>query len=411
MTTTRVLPAEPVVPVQDAARPRVLHIITALGTGGAERQLQSLVEYSATESSTIALYGGGVVADAMRAAGHRVDELGLAGLRGPAKLLAFGRLVRLIRARRPDVVHVHLLAAQLWGIPAARLARVPRVVSSEHSLMDTTIENRPLTPMLRRLYRLLEKLTSHTVAVSTTTKSRLVRWGIAADRISVVDNGIDFDALTFSAAARGTSRESWNAGDSTTVVGAVGRLEPVKRFPELMAAIAPWLLQGDRQLVLVGDGPLRASLAELAGRLEITDRVSILGARPDVPALLSGFDVLVSPSRDETFGMAVIEAMGAGLPVVYAQCPALDELPAHLPGAFPLSRFGASSDRSEAAEATAILAGVDAALTAGSALAAGPDVAKADTARRFPLPADLVTAYGIAGTAAALDRLYVGGYG
>ena len=383
--------------VTGTAAPRVLHLITALGTGGAERQLESLVEHSGSPSSTIALYDGGVVADAMRDAGHRVDELDLGARAGLRKLLAVPTLVRMIRAERPDVVHVHLLAAQLWGIPAARLAGVRTVVSSEHSLMDTTIENRPLTPMLRRVYRVLERLSTHTVAVSETTRGRLLRWKVRPDRITVVDNGIDFDRLAFSAAARATVRREWGAGPDTTVVGAVGRLEPVKRFPQLLAALAPWLRGGDRRLVLAGAGPLADELAAVAARLGVTDRVHLLGARPDVAALLSGFDVLVSPSRDETFGMAVVEGLGAGLPAVYAQCPALDELPTPLPTAFPMAAHGMTVGAADAdtTEAAAILAAVTA------ALAAAP-VDRTDPA----LVAPLRDAYGIDRAAAALDTLY-----
>lgn len=377
--------------------PTVVHIITALGTGGAERQLESLVAHSTTRSRTIALYGGGVVADAMRAAGHRVDELDLGSRTGAGKLRAVPALVRLIREDRPDVVHVHLLAAQLWGIPAARLAGVRHVLSSEHSLMDTTIENRPLTPMLRRVYRVLERLTSHTVAVSETTRSRLLRWGVRSDRISVVDNGIDFDRLAFSGTDRETVRRSWGVGPGTTVVGAVGRLEPVKRFPALLDALAPWLLAGDRHLVLVGDGPLKSSLMGRADDLGVADRVHVLGSRPDIPALLSGFDVLVSPSRDETFGMAVIEALGAGLPVIYAQCPALDELPADLPTAHPLAAYGMTVGAPDAdtTEGAAIIAALTAVLAA-------PDVDRTGAAT---LPA-LRAAYGIDLAAGSLDALY-----
>ncbi|MEO5834280.1 MAG: glycosyltransferase [Nakamurella sp.] len=383
------------VPVTD--HPSVVHIITALGTGGAERQLESLVTHSAGRSRTIALYDGGVVADAMRAAGHRVDELGLGSRTGVRKLLAVPALLRLIREDRPDIVHVHLLAAQLWGIPSARLAGVRHVLSSEHSLMDTTIESRPLTPMLRRVYRVLERLTSHTVAVSETTRSRLLRWGIRSDRISVVDNGIDFDRLAFSAADREIARGAWGVGPGTTVVGAVGRLEPVKRFPALLDALAPWLRTGDRHLVLVGDGPLKAALIERAAALGVADLVHVLGARPDIPALLSGLDILISPSRDETFGMAVVEALGAGLPVVYAQCPALDELSAPLPTAHPLARYGMTvgSPDADTTEGPAIIAALTAVLAAPAA----------DRSGTATLPT-LRDAYGIDRAAASIDALY-----
>jgi glycosyltransferase involved in cell wall biosynthesis len=304
---------------------KVVHIITSLTTGGAERQLELLVGRSADQNAVIALYEGGPVADSLRAAGHPVQILGMHGWR---KALTWFRLALLLRRYRADVVHVHLLAAQLWGIPAARLAGVPVVVSTEHSLMDDTVEGRPHSPWLRRLYRLLERLSSHTIAVSSTTADRLASWSIPAARITVVDNGIDFAALTYDEIARQQVRAELGIDLRTVVIGAVGRLDPVKRLDQVLRASAPVLRGRGHVLVIAGTGDLRLSLQKLAAELGVTDSVRWLGARGDVPRVLSAIDVLVSASRDETFGMAVIEALGNGLPVVYAQCPALEELSA-----------------------------------------------------------------------------------
>lgn len=369
--------------------PRVLHVITALGTGGAERQLDGVVQHSSTPMRTIALYAGGTIGDAMAARGQHVEVLGMGG--GPGRVTGLLRLVRAIRRHRPDAVHVHLLAAQLWGIPAARLAGVPVVVSSEHSLMDDTIENRPLTPRLRAVYLLLERMATHTVAVSATTKERLIRWGVRGQRISVIDNGIDFAALQYSPSERDRVRRELGIAPGATVVGGVGRLEPVKRFPQLLDALAPTLRVGERELVLVGDGPLRDDLLRRAHSLGVAEAVHLTGPRSDVPALLSAMDVLVSPSRDETFGMAVVEALGSGLPVVHGQCPALDELERLPPAAFPLSADDGTPD----GESAALLTGVDAALAA--AAAAG--------GRFEPDPA-LTERYGIGRTVEQLEDLY-----
>lgn len=374
---------------------RIAQIITTLTTGGAERQLQSVIAHSLHRHRTIALYGGGAVADDMRRAGARVDVLGMAGWR---KLLAIPRLAHRLRRMKPDVVHVHLLSGQLWGIPAARLAGVRTIISTEHSLMESTIEGRPLTVVLGRLYRVLERLALETVAVSTTTRSRLIRWGIPAERISVIPNGIDFGLLAYSATARRSRRAEFGIDPRTRLLGAVGRLEPVKRFLELLAAVAPTLQPGVRELMVVGDGPLRDQLEQLAAELGVADCVHLTGPRTDVPALMAAMDVLISPSRDETFGMAVLEGLGAGLPVVYAQCPALDELGERPAWAFPITGAGSpdtedSSDTADSSEAESIRRAVTSAIDAG-------------TAGRFPLPIALANAYGIERTAGALDDLY-----
>jgi glycosyltransferase involved in cell wall biosynthesis len=366
-----------------APRASVVQIITTLTTGGAERQVESIVDHSRHRQHVIALYGGGTVAESLTAAGHSVEVLDLSG---PRRLLALPVLVRRLRRLRPDTVQVHLLSGQLWGLPAARLARVPLVLSTEHSLMDDSIENRPLTEPLRRLYLALNRLASRTVAVSAATADRLTRWGVRSDSITVIDNGIDFARLVPSDADRAAIRAELGIGADVELVGAVGRLEPVKRFRQLIAAVAPTLERGRRELLVVGDGPLREALAREAQSLGVADLVHLTGPRPDVPALLAAMDVLVSPSRDETFGMAVLEGIGAGLPVVYAECPALDALTTPVASAFPI---GTADDRAEGA---AIVAAVDRALEH----AAG---------RRLPVPAEVLEAYDIARTTARLDRL------
>ena len=367
-----------------AARPAsVVQVITTLVTGGAERQVESIVTHSAHRQHVIALYGGGAVADSLVAAGHSVEVLDLSGAR---RFLALPVLARRLRALRPDAVQVHLLSGQLWGLPAARLARIPVVVSTEHSLMEHSIENRPLTPALRHLYLALNRLATRTVAVSAETRDRLVRWGVPARRITVIDNGIDFEALRFSADGRRRVRAELAIADDTEMVGAIGRLEPVKRFPQLVRALAPTLEKGRRELVIAGAGPLRAALEQLVATLGVQDRVHLLGSRSDVPAVLSAMDVLVSPSRDETFGMAILEGMGAGLPVAAAECPALDHLRVALPTVVRLQ------GRTDHEEAVGLRSGVDAALAA----AAGS---------RVPVPAELRSAYDIAVTTARLDAL------
>ncbi|MCM3887280.1 glycosyltransferase [Frankia sp. R82] len=368
----------------DESPVRVVHVITALAAGGAERQVQQLVGQSISETTVICLYGGGVIADELQAAGHRVQVLGMDGWRRAAAPL---RLARRLHQLRPDVVHVHLLAAQLWGLPAARLARVPVVVSTEHSLMRNSVEGRPLTPTLRRAYLLLERLATHTVAVSSATAGRLTDWGVCPARMSVIANGVDVDASAFSATGRRSVRAELGVADHTSLVGAVGRLDPVKRFDVLIDAVAPSLTVGERELVIVGAGAERDALRERCAWLGVTEAVHFLGARSDIPAVLSAFDVLVSPSRDETFGLAVVEAVANGLPVVYGQAPALSELtrPPRTATQIPL-HLDAPAER--AALATAV----------DNALAAGP--------RGGEAPAELRERYAISNVADTIDILY-----
>jgi glycosyltransferase involved in cell wall biosynthesis len=302
---------------------RVLHIITGLMAGGAEQQLRLLLGHTRHQADVVTLYNRGLVADAIEADGTRVVDLGMRSNRDASALY---RLVRLMRAGRYDVVHVHLYRACVYGRIAARMAGVPVVVTTEHSIGDHQIEGRRKTWSVRALYLATDKLSNVTIAVSEAVRRRLVDWGIPETKITVIPNGLDVDALAFDAAARRRMRSGFGITDGTYVVGGVGRLETGKRFDALIAALAP-LLGPSRRLLLVGDGREREWLRQLADGAGVADWVIFAGERADIGALLSAMDLFVSPSDEETFGVAALEALAAGLPVLYVQCPALDGLP------------------------------------------------------------------------------------
>ncbi|MGP4109626.1 glycosyltransferase [Streptomyces sp. 4N509B] len=325
------------------SRLRVLHVITGLGVGGAERQLRALLTQlrlrrpDAAVYEVVTLTHPGALARELAADGVPVTHLGMTGNRDVG---ALPRLVRHIRHGRYDVVHTHLYRACVYGRLAARLAGVRAVVATEHSLGERLIEGRPLTPGNRALYLASERLGAATVAVSGAVARRLRAWGVPEERIRLVPNGIEPARFRFDAAARRAERDRLGLPRDAPVVGGAGRLVPGKGFDVLVRAVArlarlpaPW--NGIR-LVVAGTGPERERLRQLAGRLGVGDRVVLPGECDErrMPALLAAMDVFVSCSTEETFGLAVLEALAAGLPVLHVTCPAVDELPRHeAPGA------------------------------------------------------------------------------
>lgn len=301
---------------------RVLHLITGLEAGGAEQQLALLVRHTHHTAEVASLTGLGSVGRQMLAEGTPIHTL---NMRGNRDLGAVRRLATLMRGGAFDVVHVHLYRACIYGRIAARLAGVPIVVTTEHSLGDTHLEGRPITGSIRALYLATARLSRITIAVSPKVEQRLIDWGLPRERIVVIPNGLDVPAMRFDSQARDAARREFGIAPDTTVIGSVGRLHPIKRFDALIAEAAPHLRDG-AHLLLVGAGPERQRLEELARSLGVVDRLSLPGERSDVARLLAAMDVYVAPSREETFGLAVLEALAAGLPAVVGQCPALDGL-------------------------------------------------------------------------------------
>ncbi|MZF87547.1 glycosyltransferase [Streptomyces sp. SID5643] len=318
---------------------KALHIITGLGVGGAEQQLRLLLRHLPLDCDVVTLTNPGTVAAGLAADGVRVLDLGMAGNRD---LAALPRLVRVIRSGGYQLVHTHLYRACLYGRIAARLAGVRAVVATEHSLGDSQMEGRPLNTGVRALYLAGERLGRTTVAVSPTVAERLKRWGVPGPRIEVVPNGIDVARFRFDAARRHETRRRLGLPDDAYVIGAVGRLTPGKRFGVLVRALAQ--LPADHRLLLVGGGPEEDVLRRTARAAGVADRVLFTGERPcvpdgtpgpDLPSLTAAMDVLASPSPEEAFGLAIVEALASGLPVLYASCPALEDLP---PSAAPAAR-------------------------------------------------------------------------
>ena len=301
---------------------KVLHVITGLGVGGAELQLRSILQHTRHDSEVVTLYNPGPVADMIRDDGGRVADLGMTR---NTQLSALLRLRRLIRRGGYDVVHTHLYRSQVYGRPAAWLAATPVVLSTEHSIGETHLERRPMTRGVRALYLATEYLSDATIAVSGTVRERLLAWGVRDRRVTVIPNGVDLQRVAFDASARDRVRAGFGIPDDAYVIGVLGRLDPNKQFDMVIEAAAPLLGAGTR-LLIVGKGDEQGRLEQAARDCGAAGQVIFAGERHDVAAMLSAMDLFVASSRQETFGLSVLEALANGAPVLYTTCPALDGL-------------------------------------------------------------------------------------
>ena len=310
---------------------KVLHVITGLAAGGAETQLELLLQHTRHDAEVAVLYNLGSVGRRIADKGVPVYDL---GMRSNRQISSIFRLAQIMREGDYDVVHAHLYRACVYGRIAARLARVPVVVATEHSLGEKQIEGRPKSPLTRLLYVATDFFSQATVAVSDEVRRLLVEWGIPREKIRVIPNGLDLTSFGYLPDDRRLLRKQLGIPAEDFVVGSVGRLHRVKRHDLLIEAVAPLLSRGKAWLLLVGEGPERPRLEKLALEAGAYERTIFTGERNDISRFLSVMDLFASPSEEETFGLAILEAAASGLPVAAVRCPALDGV--RMPGLFRL---------------------------------------------------------------------------
>lgn len=295
---------------------RVVHVIAGLGDGGAEMVLARLVRADhGREHVVVSLTDEGRHGPALRAAGVAVHALGQR--RGRFTPGAWLRLVRLLRALRPDVVQTWMYHADLLGGLAARAAGVRAVAWGVRSVGVDSASTR----LVVRLCALASHVVPRRIVCVSQEGARLHgRLGYAGGKLVVIPNGYDTAALAPDPVAREALRREWGCVPQTTVLGLVARWNVLKDHATLLAAFARLVAPDgvDACLVLAGDGMEagNAELAGLIGRHGLAGRVRLLGPRADVAAVMSALDLHVLSSRVEAFPNVVAEAMCCGTPCI-----------------------------------------------------------------------------------------------
>lgn len=223
------------------------------------------------------------------------------------------QLRRLIADRQIDVVHAHDYKTNLLALLLARSTGVAALSTAHGWTGHSTRERVCYYPVDKRMLALFPRL----IAVSSEIASELTRCGTRPDRITTVLNGIDHRQFTRERAREQEARAAMGFEPHHKVLGAVGRLEPQKRFDLLLDAFATlhaW--RPDTRLVIAGDGSQKTALEIQRERLGLTDSVTLLGHVTDVIGPHHAFDLFVQSSDYEGTPNAVLEAMALETPIV-----------------------------------------------------------------------------------------------
>jgi len=305
--------------MSDSARPiRVMQLLYSLGVGGSEKLALSIASHVDADRFQFHFCGmdlGGELTQALdrqRIPHHVMNRKGLeAGV--------FGRLHRVIKQNRIQVVHTHHFTQLFYGGLPARLAGA-RIVHTEHEFFSYSQSAFSQT-VIRPLSRLCEHVTAVGPEVADFFTQRI---GLPRELVTVVPNGVDVKAFDHDAAA---VRRELGLDANEIVIGTVGRLEPEKdqmtlleMFRQIQPTTAPI------RLVIVGTGAMAEDLKATAARLGIADRTLFLGLRHDVPRLLAAMDLFVLTSVREGLPISLVEAMAARLPVVASNVGSIRDL-------------------------------------------------------------------------------------
>ncbi len=291
---------------------RVLQICSSSATSGAENTVLQLSRTLAAGGHSVraVVPNPGWLPDRLASAGIPVRVQGMKGL-GWYRLM--GSLVKEARAGRIDVAHTHLTRAAYFGHTFGLLTGTP-IVTSVHIANNDNI------------YRRLARGSNRLVAVSDFVRGMLHGRGVPEGYVATVHNGTDM--LDRPGGDPRALRAAFGIPEGRAVIGMVGRVCPEKGHPEAIEALRALTRSGrDAHLLLVGRevGEFRAGIrASVAG--ELAGRVTFAGERDDVPALLDATDLTAMPSVMETFGIAALEAMARGRPVVATRVGGLPEV-------------------------------------------------------------------------------------
>lgn len=223
---------------------------------------------------------------------------------------ALWRLAAIVRAWRPEILHSHMIHANLLGRLVRLLVRVPVQISTAHNIDEGG-------RWRERAYRLTDPLATLTTNVSQAAVDRYVQVGaVPAAKIRYVPNGLELTPFTQAPVSRQSLRQALGLAGQFVWL-AVGRLAVQKDYPTMLRALAATLAGSpETRLLIASEGPLRADLEALSAQLSLTEHVTFLGARNDVPALMQAADAYLMSSAWEGLPMVLLEAAASSLPIV-----------------------------------------------------------------------------------------------
>lgn len=306
---------------------KVLHIINNLGSGGAEKLLVDMISRMNAKgeiSADILLLTdkGNVFHKGLIKKGVKIYVI---PLKKPGHPFNIKYIRKCIIEGGYDIVHAHLFPTIYWTSLAAKLisGNRPKFLITEHSTHNRRRDKNMLRYLEKSIYSSYDKI----ISISKQTQDNLVSWLRPKQsklwKFQVIENGIDIDK--FRKAIPYMKSEIYHQfTEETKLLCMVGSFTEAKDQPTLIKALEK--LPEDVHLILVGRGPLKGYNKNLAVNIGVDDRVHFLGFRDDVERILKTADIIVHSSNWEGFGLAAVEGMAAGRPVISNNIPGVSDI-------------------------------------------------------------------------------------
>jgi glycosyltransferase involved in cell wall biosynthesis len=304
-------------------RCRVLHVIDSLSLGGAQSVLINLIRYrdqSLFELEVATMSGKGVYWDRVRA------------LDVPVHSLSFSRfipmyvpsMVSMCLRRRYDIVHTHLIGANVIAKPLAALCGVKIRINHDHC-NDKASDPKRWVPIADRLSN---HLSTHIIAVSQSTRDYLIdHEHMMPERVTMIHNGIDLEQFHPRREQRAAARKQLALPEDAFIIAGIGRLSYQKNFSLFIDVAAAVLAQRpSAYFVIAGTGPEDQPLRERAARLGIDQRLRFLGYVSNMPDFYPAVDALLLTSRYEGLPITILEAMATGTAIVSSKLDGVAEV-------------------------------------------------------------------------------------
>ena len=295
----------------------VLHFLATGGTGGIESLIREYSENTELNNYYVIFWGSGVNSDYMKNKGKNIIELPYGKKRVLATIKA---LKKLVKTNEIDVIVTHHAAPAMWFYMVLLKNSFPKLrtyIYAHANLKDILRKEKIQSIAGEAIFKTAFRKCDNVIAISNSVKNSFAQYGYKTDKIKVIYNGVDCKKFI----------PVYEKKDDVVRITYVGRLIKQKGVDRLIKAVA--LLDKKLNFVcdIVGDGAARQEFEELACQLGVNDRITFHGSRSDVPTFLPKQTVFVHPAMwEEGFGIAVVEAMAAGLVAVAYNKGALSEI-------------------------------------------------------------------------------------